>query len=363
MQHKAVKLLKVSRLFFGAACSLALFLGSGSALLGQNQTNSQRIEPAQQRIEPQGQAASPEAAPSATAPTAASDYIIGPEDVLRIDVFNVPELSGLELRVANDGTITPPLLGHVQAAGLTPSQLRSKLESEWGAEYLQNPQVSVFVKEFHALPVSIVGAVQTPGLYQLTGPRTLIEMLSMAGGVAKGPSSPAGRYVYITRQGGFQGLKSIDGMRLVSPDKVEVDLRKLLYSQEDALNISIHPRDIISVSKADIVYVTGRGVTRPGGYLLSDRDTVTVFQALAMAEGLGPNAAGHDARIIRKKADGSRLEIPVDLVKVLKGREPDPVLAANDILFVPDSAQKAALKKGAQAMIGTISGLLIYGRF
>jgi polysaccharide biosynthesis/export protein len=295
-------------------------------------------------------------------PTIGSDYLIGPEDVLRVDVFDVPELSNLVLRVANDGTIAPPLLGHVKASGLTPSELRKELEAKWGAKYLQNPQVSIFVQEFHAMPVSVVGAVEKPGLYPLTGPRNLIEMISLAGGLAKRTSAPAGRTVYVTREGGFGDLKPTDGMQLVAQDKLEIDIRKLLYSNESSLNIAIEPRDIISVSKADVVYVTGRGVQKPGGFVLEDRDNVTVFQALAMAGGVGPNAKKHDAMIIRRQADGSRTEIPVDLDKVLKGKAPDLTLAANDILFVPDSAQKAALKRGTEVIMGTISGLLIYGR-
>jgi polysaccharide export outer membrane protein len=308
----------------------------------------------------------PQATPHTPAPqempTIGSDYVIGPEDVLRVDVFDVPELSNLVLRIANDGTITPPLLGHVKAAGLTPSQLRRELESKWGATYLQNPQVSVFVQEFHAQPVSIVGAVEKPGLYPLTGPRTLIEMLSQAGGLAKRSSGAAGRTVYVTRPAGFTDLQAVDGMNVVSPDKVEINLQKLLYSKQDALNIEIEPRDIISVSKAEVVYVGGNGVRKPGAFVLEDRDNVTVLQALSMAEGLTPNAARSDARIIRTEADGSRKMIPVNLKKVLKGNSPDLVLLRNDILFVPDSSQKALLKGGAQTVVSTLSWLLIYGR-
>jgi polysaccharide biosynthesis/export protein len=152
------------------------------------------------------------------------------------------------------------------------------------------------------------------------------------------------------------------GLQLLSPDKVAIDIRKLLYSNETAINIQIHPLDIISVNKADIVYVTGRGVSRPGGFILEDRDNVTVLQALAMAQGLGPDAAKHDARIIHQKSDGSRSEIPVDLDKVIKGQAPDPVLAANDILFVPDSVQRRVLKRALESTLATVSGLVVWGR-
>jgi polysaccharide export outer membrane protein len=289
-----------------------------------------------------------------------SDYVIGPEDVLDIDVFNVPELTKT-VRVANDGTISLALLGHVQAAGCTTEQLRKELERRWGQSYLENPQVTVFVREFHAQPVSVIGAVERPGIYELKGPRTLIEILSMAGGLAKVGTAP-GRTIVVTRRGGFgEELQLVEGMNLVGADKVEINLQRLLYSREAGLNIDIKPFDTVSVSRADIVYVVG-DVKRPGGFVLADRENLTVLQALALAEGLNGTASKRQARIIRRNADGSRTEIPVDLTKVLNGKSQDLELAANDILFVPVSAGKAAAKRGAEAAIATVSGLLIWRR-
>ena len=343
-----------------AACGLGLVLLASAALLAQDRQQQELIEPTPQSDDLPGQDTSPAVPPAPEVPALSTDYVIGPEDVLDIDVFNVPELSKT-VRVGNDGTISLALLGHVPAAGLTTSQLRAQLESKWSQTYLENPQVSVFVKEFHAQPVSLIGAVEKPGLYQLTGPRTLIEMLSMAGGLAKRSSAPAGRTVYVTRKEGFGDLQLVEGMELVALDKVEINLQRLLYSREAALNIEIKPLDIISVSKADVVYVVGE-VRRPGGFVLEDRERITVLQALAMAEGLSGTAARGSARIIRRSQDGSRTEIPVNLSKVLKGKSQDVELAANDILFVPTSSGKAAVKRGAEAAIGTISGLLIYRR-
>jgi polysaccharide biosynthesis/export protein len=329
------------------------------------QDQGQRVQPGLTTVEPVGQQPANQAqtAHTESTPVQNPDYVIGPEDILRVDVFNVPELSGLQVRVENDGTIPLPLLGHVQASGLTPEQLAHNLEAAWGSNYLQDPQVTVYVVEYHAKPVSVVGEVQNPGLYYLTGPRNLIEVLSMAGGLAKRMNGAPGRSVYITRQSGYPDFQGSDGMQLVSPTKLEVDLRKLFYSNNDAYNIPIKPLDIISVSKADIIYVTGRGVRQPGGFVLGDQDNVTVFQALAMAQGLTANASRHNALIIRRKPDGSRVEVPVNLDKILRGNEPDLTLAANDILFVPDSAQKAAMKRGAEAIIGTLTGLLVYGHY
>src|SRR6266702_2997965 len=130
-------------------------------------------DPAFPRVEAvQGEPLSPAPKPSASEGPRL-DYVIGPEDLLKIDVFQVPELSNLGARVANDGTITVPLLGTVEASGLTAKQLADSLQDKWGDKYLQSPQVTVFVQDYHAKPVSIVGAVEKPGLYYLTGPRTL----------------------------------------------------------------------------------------------------------------------------------------------------------------------------------------------
>ena len=288
-----------------------------------------------------------------------SNYLLGPEDVVTIDVFDVPELSKKKVRVANDGKISLPLIGRVQAAGLTPEQLRRELEDKWGENYLQNPQVTVFVEEFKAKPVSVIGAVEKPGLYTLTARRSLIEVLSMAGGYGKRLTSPAGRTVVVTRRSGFEGLQPIDGMHIRSPKQVEIDLNRLLYTRDKALNIEIKPLDIISVSRADAVYVTG-AVKLPGGFVLEDRPTMTVLQAIAMAQGFTPTAARKSARIIRTEEDGSKTEIPVDLTKVIRGKAPDTTLAANDILFVPDSKGKIVAIRGTQTTIATFSEWLIW---
>ena len=288
------------------------------------------------------------------------NYTIGPEDVLDFDVFSVPELAK-SVRVANDGTIELPLIGKVQAAGITTDELRDKVEKKYGETYLQDPHVSVFVREFHAQPVAVIGAVEQPGLYHLIGPRTLIEMLSLAGGLAKRTSTPAGNVLYVTRKGGFGDLPMAEGMRLVAPEKLEVNIQRLLYSHNDALNIPIRPLDTISVAKADIVYVVG-DVKKPGGFVLENQEHMTVLQAVAMAEGLLSTAAKGSARIIRQSPDGDRQEVPIDLGKVLAGKDQDVDLASNDILFVPGSKAKSALKRGAEVTLGTISGILIYRR-
>jgi polysaccharide export outer membrane protein len=121
------------------------------------------------------------------------------------------------------------------------------------------------------------------------------------------------------------------------------------------------PLDIVSVSKADVVYVTG-AVRRPGGFVLEDRPTMTVIQAIAMAEGFTQTAAKGAARILRTNQNGSKTEVPINLRKIMNGKAEDTTLAANDILFVPDSKGKIVGYRAADTAIYTVSGLLIWSR-
>jgi polysaccharide biosynthesis/export protein len=288
------------------------------------------------------------------------NYLIGPEDVLTIDVFDVPELSKFDVQVGNDGTITVPLIGAVKAAGLTQALLRDTLAEEWGRKYLNHPQVTLYLKEFKSRPVYVVGSVAKPGVYYMTGRRTLVEVLAMAGGLAGGGAG-AGKELFVERPSGFADLPQEDGITQIAPDKVSVQLKKLLYSEDSALNIELKPFDTISVSRPGIVYLAG-AFNRPGGYVLTDKDTITVLEAVAMAGGIGGNARTSEAKIIRRSSESatSGTTIPIDLKKILKGKSPDLVLAANDIFLLPNSTAKGIAKGTAGSVMGIVSGLVIY---
>jgi polysaccharide export outer membrane protein len=368
--------------FLRVACFLVGFALCGF-LLGRPLLLAQSTD--QNSVLPQDQSASQDQDPGAGVPSTepnqetatnegpagggmvGPDYVLGPEDVITITVFNLPEMTQT-VRVENDGTITVKLLGRVRAAGLTTEQLRDELQRDWGKKYLEDPHVTLFVKQFHARPVSVVGAVAKPGLYQLPGPRTLVQVIAMAGGVnmpgtgmgnATGGSAAAGRWVYVTRKGGFQNLKPSEGLKIIAPDQIKIDLGRLLYEHDSALNIPVQAFDTITVSRAGIVYVVG-AVGRPGGYTLEDRDSLTALQALALAGGFATNARKSHTQIIHELPDGKRTIAQIDLGKIVKGKAQDPILTANDILVVPDSTGKYIGKQGAAAAIGTISGLIIW---
>jgi len=228
---------------FAWACFLLLFI---TALV-----QAQDIQPQDQEVQPAD--LQPQQGTEADTPTTGgggvlgADYVIGPEDILTLEVMNVPELKET-VRVENDGTIPVRLLGHVKAAGLTTLQLRTDLEKQWGETYLEDPKVSVFIREFHAQPISVIGAVAKPGLYQLTGPRTLIEVISMAGGLGTRGTNQPGRFLYVTRKDGFGDLQLVEGMEQPAPDQLEIDLKQLMQTRDSALNIKMKPFDIVSVS-------------------------------------------------------------------------------------------------------------------
>lgn len=290
------------------------------------------------------------------------DYLIGSGDLLRIEVFDVQELSR-EVRVSESGYISLPLLPlRVRAAGLNAFQLEEKL-----AELLQanglvaNPQVTVFVKEQRSQPITVIGAVRKPLVYQAVRSTTLLEVLSEAGGIA----DDAGSVVIVTRIGKRDvaegnedrcGKATADG----KPQSLAINLKDLLESGDPQFNIPLVGGDVVSVPKAGIVYVVG-AVERPGGFVLqSDGEEMTTLKALALAQGLKGTARPGDAVILRKDLQtGEKREIEVNLKKVMARKAEDIRLYPNDVLFIPDSAGKRALRRVGDAALAITTGLVI----
>jgi polysaccharide export outer membrane protein len=276
------------------------------------------------------------------------------------------------------------LLGAVHAAGLTPRELESTLQGLLRGSYMKNPHVGVFIQELQSHPVSVVGAVKMPGVFQIRGMKTLIEVLSMAEGLA----DDAGDTVVIMHGAGYanpgyseglgSAMRSEGAPMFASPEASvrnasvqtapsesnhaieEIDLKKLLESDDSAMNAPVRPGDIVKVSRAGIVYVVGE-VQKPGGFVLQNNENISVLQALALAMGPTHTSAISRSRIIRTDPDtGKRNEIPMNLAKILSGKLPDSMLQAKDIVFVPNSAAKSVLFKGSVAALQTATGLAIY---
>jgi polysaccharide export outer membrane protein len=300
--------------------------------------------------------------------TRAVDTPIGTGDLLHIDVFDVPELSR-ELRVSDTGEISFPLIpGRVHAAGLTPFQLESQLEQlllENGL--VSHPQVSVFVKEQNSQPISVVGAVAKPMVYQVIRPTTLLELLADAGGI----TDDAGSVVIVTRSahpGADSAAAPSDPAANPLADPAEdtqtitIRLLDLLDSGDSKFNISVYGGDIVSVPKAGIVYVMGAGVAQPGGYVLQGHgDQITVLRAIALAHGLTGFAKSDDATIMRTNpSTGQRDQIPVHIKQIEKHKADDLAMKSNDILYIPDSTGKKVLAKGGEAVLGIGTSVVIY---
>ena len=285
------------------------------------------------------------AAADAAARTAGSQ--IGPNDLLEVTVLEAPELNRT-VRVAETGMISLPLLEEVRAAGRTPRELEVALEDGLRKSYIVSPHVSVHVAEMEGHGVSVVGAVARPGVFQLRDPRSLLEVIALAGGLTR----DAGESVIVMRGGAAR--PGTAGGTADTASGVEIGLRELLQSDDARRNIAIYPGDVVKVKQAGMVYVVGE-VRRPGAFPLETRSGLTVLQAIAMGEGLAPQAAKRRTVIIRTGSAGQRTEIPVDLGAVVSGKAPDPPLMPMDVVFVPNSAAKAATRSVVDALVRMVT--------
>ncbi len=266
--------------------------------------------------------------------------VIGAGDLLKVSVLGAPD-SDQEVRVDAKGNIFLNLIGAVAVAGQTTEQAQSEIAKKYVAGgFYTNPQVSVFAKEYVTQGVSVLGEVQRPGVYPVMGARSLFDVLSLAGGT----TPKAGKLISITHRETPQSPTTVS----LSNDSAE-SIRS---------NVAIYPGDTIMVSKAGMVYVSG-DVHRPSAVPM-DNTSMTVLQAIAVAEGANPTAALNNARLIRTTSKG-REEIPLRLKDMLSSKSPDVHLQAEDIIFVPSSAAKSATRRTLDAIIQTATGLAVYG--
>jgi polysaccharide export outer membrane protein len=276
------------------------------------------------------------AAQALQSPTSTADYHLAPEDLLEITLYNIPESEAgitprkTEARVSQEGVVALPLLGDVPAAGLTPSALEQALRSRYN-QYLHNPQVGVYVKEYRGQRVTVTGAVTTPGVMPLTGPKTLVDLLSMAGGITE----RAGSQVHLFRQGP-EGRQSYI-----------IDLQAL--ARHPALvNMPVQAGDVVNVPQSGMFFVDG-AVRKPGSYPLTQSYTLT--QALAVAGGADVTLADMNELSIFRRREGTEADrIAVSLNAILAGKTRDPLIAPDDVIIVSMSTGKWLL----QRFIGTI---------
>jgi len=360
----------------------------------QNGQQGQAAQPGQSLPgqTPQAQGQNPAQLPPPNAPRG-GDLTLGPGDVLQIQVADEPDLDGKYL-VSDGGEITVPMVPEpIHATGLTTTQLGNSIAKALkDAKILQQPSVSVFVEEYHSHTVTVVGAVVRPGLYPVETHTTVLQVISEAGGLLPN----AGNFVTVARPGspaaksleaaapevhGQPGTANAPGAKPAAPNgatvqnasvstppppegpgTIKLDFAKLISGKDPSVNIQVNAGDVVSVGTAPVIYIVG-AVTKPGAFAIEgDRSQITVLQALALVEGMTPVASAGHAVIVRNSGDPKdRQEIHIDISKVEKGKGTDQYLAANDILFIPESGRKKAFKRLGDAAVAAASEVAGYG--
>jgi polysaccharide export outer membrane protein len=255
-----------------------------------------------------------------------ADYKLGSGDLIEIRVFGVPEFDQSQ-RISAGGTIKLPILDPVVAAGLSAGELERKLTALLDTEVIKNPQVSVFVKEYRSQPVTVLGAVRSPGQFVIQQQLRLADVLSMAGGLQPNADDEA----MIQR-------RSASG----EDDIIRINLRELLERGDLTLNAVVQGGDIINIREreAAFVYIVGE-VKRPNAYGLTPKQSTRVSEIYAMAGGGTPTAKISDGLLIRYDDAGQQHKIKINFKDILRGKQEDLVVRGRDIIFVPGDLIKS----------------------
>lgn len=293
------------------------------------------------------------------ASSAPSSYLLGPNDQISLVVDQLPDdFTEKTFRIDQNGDLSLPMIGRIHAGGLTQAELEDQVKTRFGI-ILREPDIVVNVTEYASQPVSVLGAVNVPGIRQLQGGKTLFDVLSLAGGLRP----DAGTTVKITRDLKWGAIPlpgatvSSSGLNSIATVRVQA----VMQAAEE--NIAIRPGDTIFVPKAEMVYVVG-SVTMPGGFPIGESDTLTALQVVALAQGMVRTAAPDRAKILRiVPGTSDRSEIPINLKLLLAGKAPDTSLRPEDILFVPTSGMKSTGYRAIEAIVNAATGVAIYGRY
>ncbi len=240
---------------------------------------------------------------------AAQDVRLGAGDILKISVYNNPDLS-LETRVTQSGSISYPLIGEVAVGGLTTADAEKRISGMLeGGGFVRDAQVNIIVSVFHSQQVSVLGQVNRPGRYPVEGKRNLTDVLALAGGI----SPEGGDTITIVRKREGKSSRQV------------IDLVEMMRSGDMQQNLDLASDDVIYVERAPRFYIYGE-VQRPGMFRL-ERD-MTVVQALSAGGGLSMRGTERRIRIKRRDAEGKLQVLPA---------EHDDLLQTNDVVYVQES--------------------------
>lgn len=285
------------------------------------------------------------------------DYRIGPGDVIDVQVEDAPELSRT-LRVTASGTFLMPFLGRVTAQQKTTEELANAITEGLRGRYLKEPNVSVLVRQINSRSFFIQGAVVRPGAYQIEGRPSLLELITVGGGLVDVNSSTAFILRKIkqnkpdqTAPGGeaTQGVTSSvsdsppptnipDSEAEAKYDMIKINISGLLKGRFDQ-NPTLEAGDIVHIPPSDIFFVAGE-VNAPGSFPL--KDGTTLRQAISLAQGTTFKAIANRGVIFREDpSNGQRQEIKIDVAAIMSGKKEDVPILANDIIIIPNSRLKS----------------------
>src|SRR5215472_1470731 len=264
-------------------------------------------------------------------------YVLSPNDAFQLRVPEWDEVNDRNFRIESDGDVNLPFVGRVRASGMTIEALEKVLMREI-QPYIKASSVSVILVQFRTEVVYLLGAFHNPGAHQLLERRNLADVVALSGGLAPAAS----RRLRLTRRlsEGPIPLPSavVDNERKIS--SVEIVLTSLMEAQDPAENLILRPFDTVTALRNEMIYISGE-VAKPGAYELTDRDSMTVMQAVTLAGGLSRDAQPAKARVLRPVMDTNRrAEIPIDLNRVFGGLSADFRLMGNDALYVPRANQR-----------------------
>jgi polysaccharide export outer membrane protein len=276
-------------------------------------------------------------------------YRIGPGDVLDVRVYNRPQLSRDTVRVEGNGMIRMPLIeGEIQAACKTEGELAKDISTRY-ARYYRNLPVDVFIKEYHAREVALIGAVNEQGRYQMQRRIRLLELLTFA----KGPSDKAGQTINIVRAPRRDLCATTSEAAHSEGGFISLRLNDTLKGAEDA-NPYVEPGDIVTIPEAEQVYVVGNVYTPKS---LPLKEPITVSRAIAMAGGPLRDSKTDHVRVVRQVDGGSQSEMYVNLNAIAQKKAEDLVLKPNDIVEVPESTGKSLIRSLLGAVTPSVAQL------
>lgn len=288
----------------------------------------------------------------ASLPKSATDYLLGPGDVIEVTVVGIPGLEKKEFTLDSEGRISVPYIGEVELLGMTVRDSEARIAQLFSISLLEDPQVSVSIREHKSQNYYVMGAVRKPGKYSMSEATDILDALSLAGGLTERADAKIKLYRFSQKPGADNFVPS---------NPMEIDLHVLLENARSNNRMAILSGDVIEVTerKERNYYVLG-DVLRPGPFLMNQDEPIVFSRALGSAGGMLKTASGKNTVIIRQK-EGSptRERIQVNAYAVLKGEEKDIELIDNDLVIVPGSASKTLGKSFLSGVSSVLSALIV----